>query len=73
MAEEILAPLSGKISQVHVAAGASVEEDDEIMTIEAMKMETLIYAPCAGTITELRTKVDDEVEEDAVLALIEPA
>jgi len=73
MAEEIFAPLSGKISQVHVEAGASVEEDDEIMTIEAMKMETLVYAPCSGKITELRVKVGDDVEEDTVLVLIEPA
>jgi len=73
MAEEILAPLSGKISQIHLQAAAPVEEDDEIMAIEAMKMETLVYAPCSGKITELRVKVGDDVEEDTVLVLIEPA
>lgn len=71
MAEKIMAPLSGKVIKIDVEAGASVEEDGEILTIEAMKMETLVYAPCNGTITEIRVKVGNEVEEDDVLALIE--
>ena len=71
MAEEITAPLSGKVIKISVEAGTSVEEDAEILTIEAMKMETLVYAPCNGTITEIRIKTGTDVEEDDVLALIE--
>ncbi len=71
MAEEIIAPLSGKIISIEIKVGQKVEEDDDAIVIEAMKMETSIYVPCDGTVTELKVKVGDEIEEDDVLAIIE--
>jgi len=71
MAEEILAPLAGKIVKLHIEPGTSVEEDDEILIIEAMKMETPIFAPCDGTIKTLSVKEGDEVDEDDLIAVIE--
>ena len=71
MAEEITAPLAGNILSIMVEAGEKVEEDAEILMIEAMKMETPVYAPCAGTIMDIKVKEGAEVEEDAVLAIIE--
>ena len=68
---DILAPLSGKIIKVSIEKGATVKEDDETFIIEAMKMETPIYAPCDGTIKEIRVKENDDVEMDDVLAIIE--
>jgi len=71
MAEQILAPLAGKIFKVYIAVGDTVAEDDEAIVIEAMKMETPIFAPCDGTVKEIRVKEGDTVEEDDVLAVIE--
>ncbi|MFH2132720.1 MAG: biotin/lipoyl-containing protein [bacterium] len=71
MAEDIIAPLSGKIISLNIKAGQKVEEDDEALIIEAMKMETSIYIPCDGTIAEVKVNVGDEVEEDDVLATLE--
>ncbi len=71
MAEKILAPLAGKVVSVNIAVGDAVEEDDEALVIEAMKMETPIYIPCNGTVQEVRVKEGAEVEEDDVLAVIE--
>ncbi len=71
MAEEILAPLAGKIVRINVEPGAKVEADDEALAIEAMKMETPVYIPCDGTLKELKVKVGDEVEEDALLGIVE--
>ena len=71
MAEEILAPLAGKIIQLSLEVGATVEEDEEILVIEAMKMETPVFAPMSGTIKEVRVDEGDEVEEDQVLAVID--
>lgn len=71
MSEEILAPLAGKIVKLFIEAGAKVEEDDEAMVIEAMKMETPVFVPCDGTVKELKIKEGDEVEEDDVLAIVE--
>lgn len=71
MAEEILAPLSGKIVSVEIKVGQSVEEDDDAIVIEAMKMETTVYVPCDGKVKEIKVSSGDEVEEDDVLAVIE--
>ena len=46
MAEDVLAPLSGTIWKITAAPGEVVEEDDEVLIIEALKMETPIFAPC---------------------------
>ncbi len=71
MNEELLAPLSGTIIRMDINVGDRVEEDDDAVLIEAMKMETRIYVPCAGVVKEIRKKVGDKVEEDDVIALIE--
>ncbi|OEU67663.1 MAG: acetyl-CoA carboxylase biotin carboxyl carrier protein subunit [Desulfobacterales bacterium PC51MH44] len=71
MAEEIIAPLAGKVFQLNIEVGDMVEEDDEALVIEAMKMETPIYVPCNGTVKQINVKEGDEVEEDDVLAIID--
>ena len=71
MAEEVRAPLAGSIWSVLVEVGARIEEDDELVVIEALKMENPVCAPRGGTIKEIRVKKGDKVEEDAVLLVIE--
>lgn len=73
MAEKILAPLPGKIWKLSTAVGETVKEDDEVLIIEALKMETPVYAPCGGEVTAIRVKEGDDVEEDHELLTIEPA
>lgn len=71
MSEEIKSPLAGKVWTITVKPGDTVEEDDEIMVLEAMKMETPIYSSADGTVKEIKVKPGDTVEEDDVLAVIE--
>ena len=71
MAEEVRAPLAGSIWSVLVEPGAKVEEDDELVVIEALKMENPICAPRAGTVKEVRVKKGDKVAEDDVLVVLE--
>ncbi len=71
MAEKILAPLAGKVIAINIKVGDAVEEDDEAMVIEAMKMETAVFVPCNGTVKEILAKEGAMVEEDDVLAVIE--
>jgi len=71
MAEEVRAPLGGNIWSVLVEVGAKVEEDDDLVVIEALKMENAVCAPRAGTVKEIRVKKGDKVEEDAVLLVLE--
>ena len=71
MSKELLAPLAGKIVQIDVKVGDSVEEDDDAMVIEAMKMETPVYIPCDGTVAKINVKEGDSVDEDDVLLVME--
>ncbi|HJN45573.1 MAG: acetyl-CoA carboxylase biotin carboxyl carrier protein subunit [Acidobacteria bacterium] len=71
MEEDVVAPLAGKVLSVAVGVGDTVEEDDEVLVLEAMKMETVVYAPSDGEVTAVKVKVGDQVEEDDPLATIE--
>ena len=62
--EPVLAPLGGNIFKVLVSPGDTVEEDDVLIILEAMKMETEVRAPQAGTVGEVFIKVGDAVAVD---------
>jgi acetyl-CoA carboxylase biotin carboxyl carrier protein len=68
---EITAPMGGKVLDVKVKIGDSVVEDDEVIIIEAMKMELPIVATGAGTVKEVRCKKGDTIEADAVMVVLE--
>ena len=72
MVEDVLAPMSGTIWKITVAPGDVVEDDDEVLVLEALKMETPIYAPCDGRVKGIYVKEGDAVEEDQRLLSIEP-
>lgn len=63
-------PLAGKILEINIKVGQKVDEDEEIIILEAMKMENPIFGP-TGTVKEIRVKVGDKVQEGDVLAVIE--
>ena len=45
---DVLAPLTGNLVRWHRAEGDQVQQGEQIATMEAMKMETAVLAPCAG-------------------------
>lgn len=71
MTTNVEAPLAGNIWEVLVNVGDSVEEDDELVIIEALKMENPVYAPSDGTVKEVKVAKGDVVEEDDVLIVLE--
>ncbi len=71
MAQNVTAPMVGKIVDIKVKVGDQVKEDDEIAVLEAMKMEMPIVAPAAGTVKEIKVSVGQTCETDMVLAIIE--
>jgi len=71
MADEVLAPMPGKITKILVKPGDDVLEDEEVLVLEAMKMDNPIFAPSNGKIKEIRVKEGEEVDVDRVLLVIE--
>ncbi|HMK70439.1 MAG TPA: acetyl-CoA carboxylase biotin carboxyl carrier protein subunit [Xanthobacteraceae bacterium] len=71
MSEEITAPVSGNVWKILVRVGDGVQCDDELMILEALKMENLIYASVDGKIAAIKVAVGDHVESNQVLMVIE--
>jgi acetyl-CoA carboxylase biotin carboxyl carrier protein len=68
---EVLAPMAGKVIEIKVKVGDSIQEDDEVAIIEAMKMEMPILTYTDGTVKEIKAAKGDSVEADQVLMIVE--
>jgi glutaconyl-CoA/methylmalonyl-CoA decarboxylase subunit gamma len=64
---DIPCPISGKVVSIDVQIGQAIEEGKQVATVEAMKMNTYIYAPQAGKVASIHVNVGDGVEEGTVL------
>ncbi|MEN6468507.1 MAG: acetyl-CoA carboxylase biotin carboxyl carrier protein subunit [Smithella sp.] len=71
MSMEIKAPMPGKIASITVSVGSQVQEEEEVIIMDAMKMEIPVYAPGAGTIKEILVKAGDSVTEGQLLVTLE--
>ena len=71
MSTDVTAPMPGAISQILVKVGDPVKYEDELMILEALKMENPIYAPADGKVVEIRVAPGAKVEANQVLLVIE--
>jgi acetyl/propionyl-CoA carboxylase alpha subunit len=71
-ADELRAPMTGRVVQVAAERGAAVKEGDLLVTIEAMKMEFKLVAPEDGKVEEVRCAAGDRVELGDLLVVLEP-
>ncbi|MBL7005821.1 MAG: biotin/lipoyl-binding protein [Spirochaetia bacterium] len=70
---DIKAPMPGLILRIVKQVGDTVADGELVLVMEAMKMETEIFAPCAGTVTAINVSQGDQKTAGAVLAVISPA
>ncbi|MGY3264365.1 acetyl-CoA carboxylase biotin carboxylase subunit [Lysobacter sp. HA35] len=69
--DRIAAPMPGRIVVARVQPGDKVTAGQEVMVIEAMKMELSLKSPRDGVIAEVRGAAGDFVEADAALVVLE--
>jgi biotin carboxyl carrier protein len=68
---KIVTEVSGRVCALRVQVGGRVNEDEDVVIVEAMKMEIPTSAPAAGTIKSILVKLDDLVSEGQIVALLE--
>ncbi len=67
----LTSPIAGVIVEVKVKAGDSVSENDSVVIIEAMKMNTNVSSPVSGKVKEVRVSSGDAVQQGQVLLTFE--
>jgi acetyl-CoA carboxylase biotin carboxyl carrier protein len=68
---EIITEVAGRVCALAVATGARVGEGDDVVVVEAMKMEIPAAAAAAGIVKSILVSVDDVVAEGQVVAIVE--
>jgi acetyl/propionyl-CoA carboxylase alpha subunit len=72
-AQGLEAPMPGRVIAVKAEPGQAVSRGDEILVVEAMKMENAIRAPRDGVVKSLSARVGDMVSPGMVLVELEDA
>jgi pyruvate carboxylase len=67
---QVGAPLPGMITTVAVGLNDAVEKGDRLLVIEAMKMQSTVYAPVSGKISEIHAQAGQQVEAKDLLVVI---
>lgn len=68
---DVTMPMNGKVISVSVEVGQNISEDEDVIVIEAMKMELPVAAPSSGVVKEIRVKVGESYQVGDVVAVIE--
>lgn len=64
-------PMAGVVVKVNTQVGQQIQENDILMVLEAMKMETNITAPMSGKVSSIEVGPGDAVAVDQVVVRFE--
>jgi biotin carboxyl carrier protein len=67
----IVTEVAGRVCALPIEVGGAVSEGDEIVFVEAMKMEIPVSAPGTGTLKSILVQLDDVVAEGQLVAIVE--
>ncbi len=70
---EVGAPIPGLVTALSVSVGAKVAKGDKLAVLEAMKMQTTIYAPVDGVVDQIPVQIGDAVESKDLLVKLREA
>jgi biotin carboxyl carrier protein len=69
--DDIKAPMPGLVLQVNVEPGQELQKGDQVLILEAMKMENVIKSPGDGVVKAVKVKEGDAVEKGSVMVEME--
>lgn len=70
--DAVKAPMPGAVVAVHRQPGDAVARGEALLTIESMKLQTVLAAPRAGVIARILRAAGESFEKDEVVATLEP-
>ncbi len=65
--DKLLAPMPGLVLSIDVEVGQEISEGENLLILEAMKMENIIKAPGKGTVKKINVSKSEKVEKDQLL------
>lgn len=68
---QLKAPMPGLVIGLPVEEGQTVAKGDDLVILESMKMQNELKSPRAGTVTRVRVQVGDNVQQNAVLVVVD--
>ena len=68
---KLITEVAGRVCAIPVGAGASVGNGEDIVVIEAMKMEIPVSSSSAGKVKSILVSLDDTVAEGQAVAILE--
>ncbi len=71
MPAEVTAEMVANVVQIVVAVESQVAAGDTLLVLESMKMEIPVLAETGGTVTEIRVREGDVVQEGDVLVVLD--
>lgn len=70
-ANEVVSPIAGVARKINVTVGDIVKQNQPVVVVEAMKMNTNINARVAGKVKEIKIKVGEPIQKGQVLLILE--
>jgi len=70
---DVVSPMPGRIVKILIQEGDVVEAGQDLLIVEAMKMENRIVAPFSGRVTRIHFQEGDQVSNGTPLVDLEPA
>ncbi|AWR96409.1 biotin/lipoyl-binding protein [Acidianus sulfidivorans JP7] len=67
---EVISPLQGRVVMIRVKEGDAVNKGQPLLSVEAMKSETIISAPVAGIVQKIMVKQGQGVKKGDILVII---
>lgn len=71
-ADEVRAPMPGLVVELHCCAGQEVSRGDALVTVESMKLLTVLAAPRDGTVAEIARDVGAVFARDEAIVRLAP-
>lgn len=69
--KELVAPMPGRVTNIHIELGQVIQSGDAILSLEAMKMENVLKAEGIGVVSAINIQQGDVVEKGSVLVSFE--